>query len=157
MIVQVPSINLCPRTKEERPCDDRNQLQNMRSLLLVASIASVASLNGNACQVVRQPHFALRRLRARAVVASDGGNRMPWKEITDRPDNLPCFVIVDEKRMPPPGMESAYNIYVDAEQAQAELLEAQSKFPDIGLRLLSSASALRWSGPLLVSLRPLRT
>ena len=45
---------------------------------------------------------------------------MPWKEITDRLDNLPCFVIVDEKRMPPPGMESAYNIYVDAEQAQAE-------------------------------------
>lgn len=61
---------------------------------------------------------------------------MPWKEITDRLDNLPCFVIVDEKRMPPPGMESAYNIYVDAEQAQAELLEAQSKFPDIGLRLV---------------------
>ena len=88
------------------------------------------------------PHVGFRGIRSSRIVAG-----MPNSELQERLDGVPCFVVVDESRRPPPGMESDYSIYVDAEQARAELLDAQARFPDLGLRLVAVGAGFALERP----------
>ena len=75
---------------------------------------------------------------------------MSSTDIDERLDELPCFVIVDALRQPPPGTEDRYRVHVDAATAEAELADARARHPDLDLRVVAVGMGFGFGRPAAV-------
>ena len=76
--------------------------------------------------------FAIAPSRAGTALLS----ALPWAELYDALDELPCFVVVDPQRLAyTAGTDDRVCLHVDPANARQELKAAQAQAPGLGLRL----------------------